>query len=217
MASEVSQPPDHIKVEIEHLLERAMATDDLAEMENLFHVIVDQSNTLRKIYGLPTQMSDVKALAVLKTPTEQLHAAGIGNESVMGPAVYKRAGKVDPKDLCLFDQCFVNAERAAEFRTRIAQVASKALKLPHAMIYPPLLLRASKTSILLFHVNDEGVVQRPVAPLRKANLAVLLFAEGPIVPVMDADHTRFQTLIQNIYALQGVTDERTLESTLLTH
>jgi hypothetical protein len=215
----VSLPPSVIKGELESLLSQAMQTSDGVAMEDLFHIIVDKSNNLRQRYGIPVRASEKHYLSVLKTPTEQLHAAGVGNETVMGHAVYARAS-ADPRDskdnqLCLFDQCFLSDDKSNAYRDGVLVIINEHTDMKDVKIYPPLILRAAEDTYLRFHVDMNSKVRRPTEAL-KTNLVFVLFVDGPIIPVLNKeDHNIFQSMIHVIYSLAGTTDANSLERTLL--
>lgn len=209
-------PPDVIKRELEALLSKALESGDDQHMDELFHVIVDTSNNLRQRYGLPVKIDRTDALSVLKTPTEQLHAAGIGHETVMGHAVFARANAEDaePHQLCLFDQCFTQPDQAQSCRESVLELVNAHSTLTSVTIYPPLLLRASKDELLLLHIDATGKVRS--GHKQNANVILVMFSTGPIVPVVNhADQARTKAFIQNIYGLTGTTNAIDLEHVLL--
>lgn len=208
--------PDQLKSEIQTMLERALESDDVTEVDSLLQTIQTHTNALRKSYGLPSKLDDVRPISVLKTPSEQLVLVGVGTETVMGHAVFRRAiAKRDPKEPSLFEQFFADVEKADTYRTAALKLLERSAKLTHAMVYPPLLLRATKNSQILLHVNAKGEASRPSAT-RPANLLMAMFEDGPIVPVLEREgHPRFERFVQTMYSLQGISDRATLEVNLI--
>ena len=209
--------PETLKSELRSLLRRTLECENTADMEQLFQSIVDTGNNLRQRYGLGAKVETLHSVSDMKTPTEQMQAAGIGSESVMGHAVFLRA-RGPPQDPCLFDQCFTTPEAATQVRNFAFQQADRLL--PHAgpmLVYPPLLLRAQKDECVLLNVDTTGRVQR-AAGGATANGLLVLCANGPIVPVIARkDHTNYRSLVQSIYGLMGNSNAAVLEKTLSVH
>lgn len=210
-------PSEQIKSEIESLIRQSLQDNDVATQEQLFHMIADKTNELRQRHGLPRVIDPEAQQVTLKSPTDQLHAAGVSNELVMGTAVFNRANAPNPTNddqLCMFDQCFVDTKNAEEFRGRVMRNVLKHMKRANVRIYPPLLLRATRDEVVGVSVDAQGHVHRS-ASMEDRNMLLVMFKEGAIIPVVDKDqHARFRSVIQVIYALQGTTDAQSLETTL---
>lgn len=213
--SATSLTVDQAKQELESLMTEALAVEDEKEMENMFHLIVDKSNNLRQRYGIPTQAVHQEPLLVLKTPTEQMQAAGVCDDTVMGHAVFARACAAEKDSICLFDQCFTRKDLATRFTELALKQAKQHMHRHPVRLFPPLLLRARKDELLAIHLEDNGTVN--IAP-REAdrNILFVLFEEGPIIPIIRDDHQeRSKRMIQVLYGLQGAIDANTLGSILV--
>ena len=206
---------EQAKQELESLMTKALEVEDEKEMENMFHLIVDKSNNLRQRYGIPTQAVRQEPLLVLKTPTEQMQAAGVCDDTVMGHAVFARACAAQTDNICLFDQCFTRKDLADRFTKLALKQAKQHMNRHPVRLFPPLLLRSRKDELLAMHLDENGTVNiKPKEADR--NVLFVLFEEGPIIPIIRDDHQeRFKRMIQVLYGLQGAIDANNLGSILV--
>lgn len=208
--------PDHLKKELESLLNSVVESNDEQEMDKLYHMITDKSNQLRKKYGIPTTLESTSYQSVLKTPTEQLHAAGIANESILGHVVFSRASaeSTDTKGdrICLFDQCFVDESKSDMYRKDVLIHAKKQMpKITEVSIYPPLLARSNKEDVLTLRIDRNGNVSKS----RDGNMVFIFSKDGPIIPVMSKIHQGlFKRIVEIMYRLQGYIDSNLLEKAI---
>jgi hypothetical protein len=210
----VQLPSGQIKRDLESLLRQSLKSENPHEVDELFHLIVDKSNELRRNYNLPEIVNHShNHMSIMKTPTEQLQAAGVADETVMGRVVFGRASVdssyVKKDQLCLFDQCFNDKSHADIFRRNILKNIDENMSdsdVRSISIYPPLLLRSVSDDIFGIHVDAQGNACRPQVSSKPMNMLIVMYQEGPIVPVLDKNnHNRFQRLVYELYALRGST------------
>lgn len=197
------------KRRLHEVLEAALQTEDSQELDHLFHVVVDSSNTLRRQYGLPVTVSRYQP-SVLKTPREQLLSLGVEMFRQAGEAVFNRCQKACTQKAgtavnreSLFTRCFTSSIHAQSFRDRASRVAEqKMCGTENLMFLPPLLVRANENASIRFRLGPDGLHREETD--RKAEILVMFFAEGPVVPI-----ARYNVLnhllpfLQKWYELEG--------------
>lgn len=197
--------------ELEHLLTQALEADDVKQMDELYHMVVDKSNALRSRYGIPSQAIEQDPVLVLKTPTQQMQAAGVCKDMVMGKAVYgfatADAAKVNRN---LFRECFNKEEHAQRYKIMACNETKKYMPDKVVKILPPVLLRSRSNAVVAFHASESGKVSVGPKPAER-NILLVMFDDGPIIPVIQKDALgRAEQFIKMIYTLQGVTDAKRL-------
>lgn len=213
-------PPDTIKLELQQLMSQAVESDDLAEMERIYHLIVSKSNTLRQQYNLPEDVEQMINASCLKSMTEQLQCAGVGHEAVLGDAVYAKATAPrisrGEESMCLFNMCFQDEKKAQDHHAKVLEAVKRHTPMKAVKIYMPLLLRSQNNGVVLLHINAQRHIMAPQGSSLPVNAALICFEDEPIVPVLDkADHARFRPLVQSLYSLKGYHTAEELKMALI--
>lgn len=197
------------KRRLHEVLESALQTDNPEELDDLFHVVVDASNTLRREYGLPVTVNRYQP-SVLKTPREQLLCLGVDMFRQAGEAVFRRCQKAcrlkarnSVNRDSLFTKCFTSSVHAQSFRDRATTVADqKMCGTENLMVLPPLLVRANENASVRFRLAPDGLQREETD--RKAEVLVVFFAEGPIIPIVRYRVlTQLLPFLQKWYRLEG--------------
>lgn len=188
------------KRELEQMLQRALETENVDEMEQIYHMIVDRTNRLRAQYNLPVRTEDNQNLSVLRTNAEQLKILGTTTEVTYGPMVMSRALQKSTKP-SVFEQSFVKKDKANQFQSIVLNHVRNAMPAEHVHIFPPLLLRSGKQGRLVLHIEPSGVMVEGEKP----NFMIILSDEGPIVPVVDSTAREYvKYYIERLYSLTGL-------------
>lgn len=216
--------PERLKSDMETLIVQALSNDQDERMqERVFRLVSDRANQLRTQYGLPEVAPTSAELRVLRTPTEQLHAASVGHYSFFPQAVYARATntkKSQESDQCLFDECFQDDKLAKQYRKEALEQANAKLdpSVKHVTVYPPLLMRALTNEQITLHLNvKRKCVQKPRGgPSTPANVMFVFFEQGPIIPVVERSlHKPFKKIVDTLYRLQGATNAEAVQRAVL--
>jgi hypothetical protein len=195
---------DQGKRELEALLTKALEVENVEDMEEIFHTIVDRSNQLRRQYGLPVRMDEKDTTSILKTNLEQLKLVGAESEIVYGSAIMNKASKRTNKTTqpSLFELAFVKKEKATQFQSIIMNNVDHAMSVEKVTIFPPLLLRSTKQGRLALFVDEKNQISDEQS---KPNLLFVFSDEGPIVPVVDKKfQARMKHILERVYPLTGL-------------
>ena len=195
---------DQGKRELEALLTKALESENVEDMEDLFHTIVDRSNQLRRQYGLPVRVDEGDKTSILKTNLEQLKLVDAKSEIAYGKAIMERAAKRSTRtgQPSLFSQAFISEEKATQIQSIVLNHIDHAMSVDKVIVFPPLLLRSAKQGRMALHVDEDLQISNAQA---KPNLLFIFCDDGPIIPIVDATHmSRMNSLLEHVYPLTGL-------------
>jgi hypothetical protein len=193
-----------LKLELEDLLDRALTSHDSRLIEELHKEVTQRTNVLRDAYGLPALKEPT---VVLQPPGQQLQLAGVGTEVALGHAVLRRAFTTDNTASAddarsWFVLSFLDPATSARYRDAALQQANRSFAPDReVMVLPPLLARSLEARQVPLRCTDQGQVRVSEA---EPHLLVVMFADGPIIPIAWTENKGLARVFQRLYALQGV-------------
>jgi hypothetical protein len=191
---------------VETLLARCLGSEDTAEVEQLHREILTTLNAEREARGLSLLK---EPQTVLITATHQLRRAGVRHETLLGDAIlhhslHTATATEDP----LFDQFFVEPTTAQQFKDLTLTRVEEHVQVDRVTVFPPLLARSLTEHVLTLHIRPDGTLAESGVP----NAALVLHAQGPIVPVLADPMPNVKMFLRRLYALQGVLDPSQLRA-----